>query len=58
MVYPPLLIVACLFGMYEQKVSPEEQPPQCEAETLPLPADVAPRVTSIAVLDRNKTADA
>jgi hypothetical protein len=33
MLYFPLLIVACLFGMYEQKMEPEEQKPQCQSET-------------------------
>jgi hypothetical protein len=56
MLYPPLLIVACLFGMYEQKM--EEQPPHCEAETPAPLADAAPLVASTATLDRNKTAEA
>ena len=30
----PLLIVACLHGMYEQKVEPEEQKPLRDAGTL------------------------
>jgi len=33
----PLLIVACLHGMYEQKVEPEEEKPSRDARTPLLP---------------------
>lgn len=42
----PLLIVACLHGMYEQKVEPEEQKPLRDTGTPPLSSGSALRQNS------------
>ncbi len=55
----PLLIAACLHGMYEQKMEPIEQQPLRDAETpSALPSAAVPRVTPTVILERGKTAEA
>lgn len=56
MLYAPLLIVACLFGIYEQKMAQAEQKPPCKPET-PSPLSGGEQHTK-AEPECNKTAEA
>lgn len=55
MLYAPLLIVACLFGMYEQKMAQEQKPPLEPETPSPLPGG---EQHAAAEPECNKTAEA
>jgi hypothetical protein len=54
MLYAPLLIVACLFGMYEQKMAQAEQPPP-EPEKPASLSNAVPGDDATASLDSRET---
>lgn len=56
MLYAPLLIVACLFGIYEQKMERAEQKSQCEARAAVALSEAELHVA--AEPECNKTAEA